>query len=253
MKPRNEKKIEITIQKHNQGILWDLDNSDSSDPSKISTLFDNMITDIDQYGELRFRGLWKRINADGTPDQEYKHIIASYSQGYRNYHTLSHIVSGLNEHSEAKMFMEHPDQVLFALWYHDLVQEPLSKVDEEKSAQIAFNVCQTALLTNEFAETVKHLILATKHIEPPITNDEQFLVDIDLSIFGQSIHEFDTYEDGVRSEYHWVDPDVFKTGRIAVLQGFLDRSYIYNTEFFRQKYETQARTNLERSIAQLKQ
>jgi predicted metal-dependent HD superfamily phosphohydrolase len=39
--------------------------------------------------------------------------------------------------------------------------------------------------------------------------------------------------------------------RSEVLNGFLGRQPIYQTEYFRTRYETQARTNLERVLSRL--
>jgi predicted metal-dependent HD superfamily phosphohydrolase len=149
--------------------------------------------------------------------------------------------------------MEYPNQVLFAWWYHDFVMQRKSRVDEERSAQIAYNVCKNALLSDDFADNVKDLILATKHHDMPATNDGKIIVDIDLSIFGRSTTEFDKYEEGIAAEYQWLNPEDFKTGRIAVLEQFLSRSVIYYTDFFRKKYEIQARKNLARSLVKLKE
>lgn len=93
--------------------------------------------------------------------------------------------------------------------------------------------------------------MATKHTTIPIDPDIQFLVDIDLSSFGQSESKFDKNGQQIRKEYDWVPEDAFVAGRSAILKSFLDRPNIYATQFFRNKYETQARRNIARSLAQL--
>ena len=64
--------------------------------------------------------------------------------------------------------------------------------------------------------------------------------------------EFDEYEQNIRREYSWVPEDQFRQGRSAILQMFLDRDSIYLTDFFKGKYESQARENLQRSIDALR-
>jgi predicted metal-dependent HD superfamily phosphohydrolase len=44
---------------------------------------------------------------------------------------------------------------------------------------------------------------------------------------------------------------VFASKRAEILQRFLDRSHVFATEWFRQKYEKPARRNLEASIMRL--
>ena len=91
------------------------------------------------------------------------------------------------------------------------------------------------------------LILATKH-NRPVSGDAALLVDIDLAILGKPADEFDRYDAAIRQEYAWVSEEAYRAGRSKVLQSFLDRTTIYQTEFFRNLYEAQARTNLQRVL-----
>ena len=236
--------LERSMQMDNHGKLWTIDNSDNSDPAQLIALFNNIITHMDKYGELRFRGLWERIGADGTPDDEYKRLLGAYSESHRVYHALPHIIACLDEFEQARHLTEHPDQVEFALWYHDLVMKQKSRVDEERSAQAAQAVCRHILLPEEFAENVKSLILATKHAKVPSGADEKLITDIDLSVFGKSPDDFDAYVARVRKEYSYVPEDEFWSRRASILQKFLDRPVIYSTDFFNKKYEAQAQSNL---------
>jgi pantetheine-phosphate adenylyltransferase/dephospho-CoA kinase len=250
---RKKEMINRAISEQKQGRLWEIDNSDGLDP-QLDVLFDEMIEYIDQYGQLRFMGLWKRIDADGTSDSEYERLVDTYLQPHRVYHSLSHIVSGLSDIARVRHLMENPDQVLFAWFYHDYVYRERSNVNEEESAKVAYNVCKNARLPEVFAESVRNLILATRHHgDIPVKNiDEGLIIDTDLAIFGKPTEEFDKYEEGIREEYEWADPDEFKTRRTYILERFLKRPHIYCTEFFRQLYECQARDNLKQSLEKLK-
>jgi predicted metal-dependent HD superfamily phosphohydrolase len=72
-------------------------------------------------------------------------------------------------------------------------------------------------------------------------------------VLGKPEKEFDAYEVGIRKEYDWVPLADFCTGRSKILQSFINRPSIYLTEIFRDKYESAARKNLERSIKRLKE
>ena len=109
-----------------------------------------------------------------------------------------------------------------------------------------------AQLPKDFASRTRDLILSTRHDVTPKGIDARVLVDVDLSVFGKSLGEFDEYERNIRREYSWVPEDQFKQGRSAILQMFLDRDSVYVTDFFRRKYESRARVNLQRSIDKLK-
>jgi predicted metal-dependent HD superfamily phosphohydrolase len=85
----------------------------------------------------------------------------------------------------------------------------------------------------------------------PTGHDAQLLFAFDLSILGAEASRFDEYERQVRDEYRHVPGLLFRGKRRSVLQGFLARERIFNTDSFHTLLETRARGNLQRSIAQL--
>ncbi|MBI2482412.1 MAG: hypothetical protein HYV76_02540 [Candidatus Vogelbacteria bacterium] len=107
-------------------------------------------------------------------------------------------------------------------------------------------------MPDNLGQSVANFITATKHTSAPTNPDVQLLVDVDLSILGQSEDKFDEYERQVRKEYEWVAENAFVAGRSAILKSFLDRPTIYSTQFFRNKYEAQTRRNIARSLARLR-
>lgn len=249
---RKRNEILKRISEDNNGKLWEINNSEGSNPDLRGCLTD-IIMKLDRWGELRFRGLWNRIDADGTPDVEYKKLVDAYTEPHRYYHTIGrHIVDGLDELWRIRHLLEKPDEVEFAWWFHDCVYKKQSKVNEQKSAQVAYNICTNTMLNKEFAEYVRMLVLDTDHNEVPKTFDGKIIADIDISIFGKTAEVFDEYERRIRKEYSWVDPKEFKSGRYAVLQRFVKRPKIYYTDIFQNKYEAQAKKNLERSLEMLK-
>ena len=106
---------------------------------------------------------------------------------------------------------------------------------------------------DKIIDRVIRLILTTKHREADLIqrNDEMYIIDVDLSILGKPREEFDEYERNIRKEYEWVSDEQFKENRSAILKRFIARPSIYYTDFFREKYEEQAKSNLERSLIQL--
>ena len=77
-------------------------------------------------------------------------------------------------------------------------------------------------------------------------------VDIDLSILGRHVVEFDRYETAIRQEYQWVPETAYRVGRLQVLERFMARPTLYQTEFFHARYEVSARDNLRHSIQNLR-
>ena len=195
--------------------------------------------------------LWQRIKAKGNPDEAYEDLVARYSAPHRAYHTLEHIGQCLGELEQVRRLAKDPDTVEFALWYHDAVYDTKAKDNEERSAELALAAAKSASLPDGFGRSVSSLILATKHTKASDDSDAQLLMDIDLSILGQPEEKFDEYERQIRKEYGWITEETFISGRGAILRSFLDRSTIYSAQFFRDKYEAQARRNIIRSLARL--
>jgi predicted metal-dependent HD superfamily phosphohydrolase len=192
--------------------------------------------------------LWMRLGAAGNPQVVYGELVTRYSEKHRAFHNLNHIGECLTEFQAACGLAINNKAVELAIWLHDVIYDPRRHDNEEESATFAGNICLKAGLADGFALEVKRLILATKHTAAPRDNDAAIIVDVDLSILGQSSDKFDQYEKAIESEYSWVPKDAFFEGRAKVLKSFLERHSIYSTQYFREKYEAQARENLARSL-----
>lgn len=184
----------------------------------------------------------------------FRQLEDAYGEPQRHYHTLAHIDACLSEFLPAYELADEPSAVELAIWFHDIVYDIHRTDNEEESAYRALAFCENAGL-QRYALSVQRMILATKHATPTTnwTVDTALLVDVDLSILGQREAVFDHYEHQIRREYDWVVEAVFRERRAQLLESFLARSTIYQTDFFRDKYEGQARHNLARSIAQLRE
>jgi predicted metal-dependent HD superfamily phosphohydrolase len=123
--------------------------------------------------------------------------------------------------------------------------------NEERSAELARASLREAQVAPEIAERIKRLVLETRHETTPHEADAALLCDIDLSILGRSPEVFDLFERQIRREYAMVPESMYRTRRSEVLRRFLSRPTIYRTAWFRRRYETRARANLERSLTQL--
>ena len=200
----------------------------------------------------RWTALWKRLGAQGNVNAVYNDLVSRYSEPHRAYHTLKHIGHCLDEFEQVRHLATNPDAVELALWYHDAIYDTKAIDSEERSATLAVEVVRGVSLFDNFGQSVTNLIMATKHTSAPTDPDVQLLVDVDLSILGQSEDKFNEYEQQVHKEYEWVAEDAFFAGRSAILKSFLNRPAIYSTQFFRNKYETQARQNIARSLARLR-
>lgn len=194
---------------------------------------------------------WQRLGVKNSPASFFAELEARYSEPHRAYHSLAHVMDCLAEFESAKDAAHDPTAVEMAIWYHDIVYDPRAKDNEEQSAELAAKVSSDIGLPSPLNQRVNRLILATKKHDASLDQDAPLLVDVDLSILGRGPQRFDNYENQIRQEYSWVSDEAFAAGRTAVLESFLTRPVIYSTEFFRNKYEQQARENLKRSISKL--
>ena len=179
-------------------------------------------------------------------------LLAAWSEPQRRYHTVRHLGDCIALFEAASQLAAHPSEVEIALWFHDAVYDLKAKDNEARSAAWAEQALSAAQVGSDVRARVHELIMATCHAAQPESEDGRLLVDIDLSILGAEPERFDEYEVQVRQEYAWVPGPLFRRKRKELLQGFLARQHIYATEWFQQRFEAMARSNLQRSVVRLK-
>ena len=200
----------------------------------------------------RWEKLRLSIPASAELSGRYFLIFSGYSEEHRHYHNLRHLNECLTEFDTIAHLANAPAALETALWFHDLIYDPESTDNEERSAEWAADMLSEAEAPQPVIDHVRALILITQTHEPdPKIPDSALLCDIDLAILGQSESRFQEYEAAIRAEYAHVPDDVFHPKRAEILQRFLTRPHIYHTEVFRTRYEYPARHNLEQSIQTL--
>ena len=198
----------------------------------------------------RFLDLWRRLGGnDGSAT--FERLRTAYSDPDRAYHNDNHIADCLGQFDRVRSQADRPDELELALWFHDAVYDTHASDNEERSAEFAAKEMAADGIDAEIATRIERLILVTKHDREPYSDDSALLVDIDLSILGRDPEAFAAYDRAIRAEYLWVPEDAYRTGRSAVLQGFLDRPAIFRTAPFR-SFEAAARRNLADAIAELR-
>lgn len=207
------------------------------------TCFDNSLIQI--FKELDFK------------EESRNTIINKIKKAYSNnrkYHNLEHIKSMLISFDEfmncsiESEKIKNPSEFKFAILMHDYIQGVPEEV--ERSSEVAENLWETN--TNKDFSYIRSLILATDHSQPRNNSfDEKLIQDLDLKILGENSKKYEDYSSSIREEYSSFCDEIFKPARIKVLKSFLDREHIYNTKFFRDNYEKQARINLQKEIKNL--
>ena len=201
----------------------------------------------------RWVALWATAGVAETPEGWYERLTAAYSEPQRHYHNQQHIAECLAEYEPARHLARQPAAVELALWFHDAVYDPKAGDNEENSAALARQCLAEAGASGALAEAVAKLVMATKSHQVEADADAGLVVDVDLSILGKDEKRFSEYERQIREEYAWVPQPVFAARRAEILQRFVARPRIFATGWFWEKYERQARQNLEASITKLRE
>jgi predicted metal-dependent HD superfamily phosphohydrolase len=200
----------------------------------------------------RWVELCNAVGASEDPVPCFKRLTAAYSEPHRRYHNLRHITECLQEFDVVRNLATSAESVELAIWFHDAIYDTRAQDNEEKSAAWAVEFLENAGVAASLVEKVSNLVLATKSHDVGIDEDAPVLVDVDLSILGQSQERFWEYEAQIREEYSWVEENMFAEKRGEILTSFLKRERIYFTDWFYRHYEEQARRNLQASIVRLR-
>jgi predicted metal-dependent HD superfamily phosphohydrolase len=199
----------------------------------------------------RWQQLWQSATGQSAPDESFASIVRHYSEPHRHYHNLHHIADCLTEFDGVRHLANSPAPIELAIWFHDLIYDPKAGDNEEQSADLACQWLARSGAPVELVESVHRLVLATKFHDTSLHPNAPLMVDIDLCILGQSEPRFWEYEQQIQAEYSWVPKEVFATKRAEILEGFLSRKQIYQTDNFHQRLELTARTNLQASVRRL--
>ena len=183
--------------------------------------------------------------------ETFNKLIAGYSEKHRHYHSMQHLKYVLLSFDESKQLAEHPHEVELALWFHDAIYKIFAKDNEQASAEWAKEFLHKQKAGNSIIDNVYKHIMATLHNAECRDNDSALVVDIDLAILGVPVEAYEKFEKNVRKEYRLIPGFIYRKKRKEILQSFLDRKNIYHHEFFANKYENQARTNLQKAIDNL--
>jgi predicted metal-dependent HD superfamily phosphohydrolase len=175
-------------------------------------------------------------------------IFTKYSEPKRHYHTIEHLEAMINELKDVKSMIVDWDTVLLATFYHDIIYKASSNTNEEDSAKIAVQRLTEIKYPEDKIAKCAQMILATKNHQPSEDHDINILTDADLSILGQNSEIYNAYTEKIREEYTLYPDFMYNSGRKKVMQQLLQMESIYKTAYFINKYEKQARSNIQNEL-----
>jgi predicted metal-dependent HD superfamily phosphohydrolase len=199
---------------------------------------------------------WGSGGKADPPAGFWAEILRRYGEPHRAYHTLSHLTQGWGWLEQLPLAPGELFVVGLAWWCHDGIYDPGAAAGENEahSSQWARPWLERGGLEPEQVARVMGLIRGTAHglgngpIAPPGDPLLPWLLDVDLSILGADPQVFRVYEAQIRQEYGQFSLGEFSQGRSALVRQWLDRPYLYQTAFLRDRLEGAARENLRGSL-----
>ncbi|WP_426480476.1 HD domain-containing protein [Chryseobacterium sp. R2ACT005] len=174
----------------------------------------------------------------------WNELETRYSEKGRYYHNLFHLENMFHELEAVKVNISDFKAIAFSVFYHDIIYDATSKSNEEKSAARAEKRLGELHINNNKITIISQQILATKSHQKSDHEDTNYLLDADLSVLGKDFKTYLEYTQNIRKEYSIYPDFLYKPGRKKVLRHFLELESIFKTEYFKEKYEVQAKENI---------
>jgi predicted metal-dependent HD superfamily phosphohydrolase len=175
-----------------------------------------------------------------------------YGGPERVYHTLSHIDECL---TLLDAVTEPVSRALadLAVVMHDAVYVP-GHIDNELNSVALVEGLRFTLKDSLLATHVVPAIFATRHKDEEGAFGDTTVaavVDVDLAVLGRDETGYAKYVDEIRREFGHVSDDAWRVGRGGFLSKTLRRGRIYTLESMRERFEIQARINMETELRSL--
>ncbi len=182
-------------------------------------------------------------------EQAFDALCAAYQEKQRHYHTLMHIKHMLALVSESG---NTQSEAGWATWYHDYVYRPGRSDNEQRSAAIARDTLAGLQVPQSVIDRTCDIILATRSHRFAGTDPVlQGVLDADMAILGTPPARYGEYCDEVRREFGLTPRLLFNRGRRHFIAEVLSQSRIFATDWFYERFEAQARSNLQAELTQL--
>lgn len=202
----------------------------------------------------RFDALWARTV--GTPGAAaWRALDAGYGAADRHYHGWPHVAALLAGHDSVRA---HPDfvgvdgdAVDLAIAFHDAVYDTARADNEARSADLLRAEAGPASEEARVRAAIA-MIHATAAHGPSADPATRLLLDLDLAVLGAPRAVYAAYAAAIRREYAAVPEAAWRLGRAQVLDRFLARPRLYQTDLFHDRLEAAARANLAAEAAGLR-
>lgn len=213
---------------------------------------------------------WKTIFGDlyvkSVHLPELDDIIQQYQGDGRYYHTDDHLHQVIDLLVESQVWS---NASLLAAFYHDYIYCPGATDNEDQSAEICYDKAIKLGIEHDVAKQAAEMIRATKYHSSDVPEADQLSVkerfflgvgrftnidikesflDADMAILGSDPDLYAKYIEGIRLEYSRFSDSQYRTGRLNFLNSLMSQTTIFITVYFKSRFESQARLNIQKEI-----
>lgn len=195
----------------------------------------------------RFAELWTRTAGGADAEAAWRALQTGYGAAGRHYHGWSHVADLLAGHDAVRGVadftgLDH-DAVDLAIFFHDAVYDTGRSDNEARSAELLAAQAGNVADTDRF-RAAEAMIRETAAHGPSADPATRLMLDLDLAVLGAPSPAYAAYAAAIRREYAAVPDIAWRFGRGSVLERFLARSRLYQTDLFHDRLEATARANL---------
>ena len=193
---------------------------------------------------------WYGLSMHGSREaaaEGWSRIQQHYTEPVRAYHNLEHLDELFRWADSLDGELQRPELVHWAIYFHDIIYLPGSGNNEDLSADVAEQLLPNLGVEAADVATIATWIRATKShsLSPEATiPDAELFLDMDLAVLGARTRRYQRYAQQVREEYREFSDLLYKPGRRKVLEHFLAKDRIFQSEILHQLLDAQARKNL---------
>lgn len=188
------------------------------------------------------------------PSGQWDAIVQAHAQPPRAYHNLGHVHEVLRHYRDvvAGPGWERPVEAFFAVLYHDAIYEPGRRDNETRSAALAVEHLARWQPGVDAPRVAALIELTARHgsLAPgDVDRDAALFLDCDMAILGAAPAAFDAYDRAIAAEYRGHVPAwIYRLNRRRFLKGLLVRERLFLSDWFHDRLDRQARSNLRRAV-----
>ncbi|KAK7790154.1 hypothetical protein R5R35_002625 [Gryllus longicercus] len=214
---------------------------------------------------MQAESVWKEVTSDisgDIADSWWAKIVKQYSDDERVTHDMDYLKETFERFESVKKELECPNAVALALIFLYYDYDPKAMDCTDKNVEHFKEFASDAGIPDEspLRTKVLHLMEAasTHSTEEHKTDgafgneDRHYFLDLDIADLGSAPEKYSVYVAKIKKEYAFLPESMYKSLRIKVLESLLQIPNIYATREFREKYENQARRNVEDEVKSLK-